>query len=73
MKQAAYYEAFAYNQQTHDHDVWVGTATLAAISKAGLKADLSYPLYGDEKLAIKGWACRSVNFRSAYDSGQVIG
>jgi hypothetical protein len=51
MKQTTYFEAFAYNPSTVSHDIWRGTATLAAIRKAGLNADLSYPLYGDEALA----------------------
>lgn len=53
MKQAAYYEAF------DDEGRWYGTATLAAITKAGLRADLRYIMYGRENLAVDGWACRA--------------
>ena len=59
MNQTAFYYAFAYNPSTVSHDIWAGTATLAAIRKAGLKADLSYPLYGDIKLAVDGWSFKA--------------
>jgi hypothetical protein len=53
MKRIAYYEAF-------DHfGNWIGTATLVAIRKAGLIADLSHPMYERENLALDGWACRA--------------
>lgn len=51
MKQVAYYEAFR-------RGVWVGTATLAAIIKAGCEAE-GPVLYGRETLAIDGWACKA--------------
>jgi hypothetical protein len=59
MSTVAYYEAFAYNPQTCSHDVWKGTATLDTIRKAGLKADLSHPMYADKSLAKDGWACKA--------------
>jgi hypothetical protein len=65
MNQTAYFHAFAYNPRTVDHDIWVGNATLAATKKAGLKADLSYPLYGDEKLAVDGWAFKAPHNKTA--------
>ena len=59
MKQVAFFEAFAFNPRTLQFDIWKGTATLDAIRKAGRAADLSYPLYGDEKLAVDGWDCKA--------------
>lgn len=59
MKQVVYYEAFDFNPSTCQNDIWRGTATLDAIRKARLKADLSYPLYGDEALSVDGWAFRA--------------
>jgi hypothetical protein len=58
MNQTAFYEAFAFNPSTCDYDLWMGTATIETIKKNGLKADLSYPLYGDEKLCVDGWGYR---------------
>jgi hypothetical protein len=59
MNQTRYFNAFAYNPSTVSYEIWAGTATLAAIRKAGLKADLSYPVYGDEKLAVDGWTFKA--------------
>lgn len=52
MDSVAYYEAF-------DGETWIGTATLEAIRRAGLRADLSYPMWGRKSLAKDGWACRA--------------
>jgi hypothetical protein len=59
MRQVAFFEAFAFNPSTLQFDIWKGTATLDAIKKAGLAVDLSYPLYGDDKLAVDGWGCKA--------------
>jgi hypothetical protein len=59
MKQAIFYEAFAYNPSTCQYDIWRGTATLETIRRYGLKPDLGYPLYADEKLAHDGWGIRA--------------
>jgi hypothetical protein len=48
MNQIASYPASAFNRSTCAYDDWRGNATLATIEKLGLKADLSYPLYGDK-------------------------
>jgi hypothetical protein len=53
MEQTSYFEAFDYEGR------WKGTATLAAITKAGLQADLKFVLYGRKNLAVDGWACRA--------------
>jgi hypothetical protein len=53
LRQAAYFEAFDH------HGRWIGTATLEAIYKAGLRADLRHIMYGRESLAVDGWACRA--------------
>ena len=58
-KQIVFYEAFAYNPSTASYDLWKGTAPLATIKKHGLVADLSYPLYGDEKMCVDGWGYRA--------------
>jgi hypothetical protein len=55
----AYYHAFGYDPRTVSYDRWRGVATLKAIGEAGLKADLSYPLYADESLANDGWTFRA--------------
>jgi hypothetical protein len=59
MKQVAFFEAFAFNPRTLQSDIWKGTATLDAINKTGPAADLSHPLYGDEKLAVDGWGYKA--------------
>jgi hypothetical protein len=59
MNDTAFYEAFAYNPRTVSYDIWRGTATLEAIRKADFKADLSYPLWGDKKTAVDGWAFKA--------------
>ena len=64
MTQIAYYEAFEFNPLTCDRDLWIGTAPLSTIRKYGLRADLSYPLYGDESLCVDGWACRGPRLRT---------
>ena len=49
-----YFEAFDHNNR------WIGTATIAAIQKADLFANLSHPYYGSETLgSATGWACRA--------------
>ena len=53
MRSVAYFEAF------DRFGNWFGTATLAAITKAGLVADLTYPLYAPVALTTDGWACRA--------------
>ena len=53
MKRVAYYEVFDLAGN------WIGTATLAAIRKAHLIADLSYPMFARADLAADGWACRA--------------
>jgi hypothetical protein len=63
--QVAFYEAFAFNPSTGDDDIWFGTAPLATIRKHGLKADLSYPLYGDATLCVEGWGYKSGAAREA--------
>jgi hypothetical protein len=65
MNQTAYFYAFAYNPLTVSYDLWIGTATLPAIREAGLRADLSYPMYGDEKLAVDGWAFKAPQHKAA--------
>jgi hypothetical protein len=59
VKRVAYYEAFSFGPLTGNEDKWFGTGTLIAIKAQGLRADLSYPMYGDERLAVDGWACRA--------------
>jgi hypothetical protein len=60
MKEIVFYEAFAFDPSTCDYDLWMGTATVAAIRRAGLRANLAYPYYGDETLGEDdGWACRA--------------
>jgi hypothetical protein len=59
MKQITFYDAFAYNPATCYPDRWMGTAPLETIQKHGLAADLSHPLYGDEKLCINGWGFKA--------------
>jgi hypothetical protein len=51
MKQVAYYEAFDH------YGTWYGTATLAAIKKAGLIPDLASLAYGRPRA--DGWGCRA--------------
>jgi hypothetical protein len=59
MKQVAFYEAFKRDPFT-GFGPWTGTATLEAIRKAGLLADLAYPYYGDPALGGEdGWACKA--------------
>jgi hypothetical protein len=53
LRQQEYFEA------SDDHGRWIGTATLEAIHKAGLHADLRCIMYGRESLALDGWACRA--------------
>ena len=57
-KQLVFFEAFEVNRFTGEKGRWRGTATLETIAKFGLAADLSYPLYGDESLAVDGWGYR---------------
>lgn len=57
--QIIFYEAFAFNPATCEYDLWRGTAPLETIRKHGPKADLSYPLYGDEKLCVDGWGYKA--------------
>ena len=52
-------EAFAFNPATCDYDLWMGTASLEAIKKHGLGADLSYPLHGDKKMCVDGWGFKA--------------
>jgi hypothetical protein len=59
MNQIASYPAFAFNRSTCAYDDWRGNATLATIEKLGLKADVSYPLYGDKALGVDGWAYKA--------------
>ena len=59
MKQIAFYEAFAFNPATCNYDRWMGTAPLETVRKYGLGADLSHPLYGDEKLCVNGWGYKA--------------
>jgi hypothetical protein len=59
MKQVMYYEVFDFNPSTCQKDTWRGTATFEAAAKAGLWADLSYPLYGDEAQSVDGWTFRA--------------
>lgn len=59
MAQIAFYETFAYDPITCGYDRWMGTAPLETVARHGLKADLSYPLYGDEKLCVEGWGFKS--------------
>jgi hypothetical protein len=54
-KQTVFFEAFEYDRLTSQKGRWRGTATLETINKFGLAVDLSYPLYGDESLAVDGW------------------
>jgi hypothetical protein len=58
-KQAVFFEAFEYNRLTSEVGRWRGTATLETIATLGLAADLSYPLYGDESLAVDGWGYKA--------------
>jgi hypothetical protein len=58
-KQAVFFEAFDRNRLTGEIGRWRGTATLETIAKLGLAADLSYPYYADESLAVDGWGCRA--------------
>jgi hypothetical protein len=57
---AAFFEAFAWNQVTGQYDIWLGTATRAAIAKLGPRARPE-GLVGYESAAKfpDGWACRS--------------
>lgn len=59
VKQIVFYEAFAYNPSTCSYDLWMGTAPLTTIRKRGLKADLSYALYGNEAMVVDGWGCKA--------------
>jgi hypothetical protein len=63
--QIIFYEAFAFNPSTCKDDIWFGAAPLATIKKRSLKADLSYPLYGDETLCVDGWGHKSAAAREA--------
>jgi len=58
-KQITFFEAFAYNPATCNFDIWKGTAPISTIKKFDLKADLSYPLYGDESMCVDGWGSRA--------------
>lgn len=53
MKIIAYYEAFDH------YGRWYGTATMAAIKKAGLLADLASIAFGPESLGKNGWGCEA--------------
>jgi hypothetical protein len=66
MKQMVFYETFAFNPSTLDFDVWMGTAPLETIRKHGLAANLSYPLYGDEKSCVNGWGHKSAAARARF-------
>ncbi len=59
MAQTIFYETFAFNPVTGQHDIWLGTATIAEVRKRQLYADFSYPLYGEESFAIGGWAYKT--------------
>jgi hypothetical protein len=58
-KQTVFFEAFEYNKLTGEVGRWRGTATPATIAKLGLAADLSYPLYADESVAVDGWGYKA--------------
>lgn len=59
MRQTAYFEAFDYQGR------WYGTATHAAIIRAGLLPNLRHSLFGRECLGgADGWACKSVFAKS---------
>ena len=58
-KQIVFYEAFAYNPSTCEYDLWMGTAPLATIKKYGLRADVSYPLYGSETMCVGEWGYKA--------------
>ncbi len=59
-QQAVYFEVFAFNPRTCEYDLWRGTATLAAATKAGLRADRTHPLYGAVAFGdADGWAFRA--------------
>lgn len=59
MNRIVFYNAFAYNAITCQFDLWRGTATPETIKKHGLGADLSYPLYGNEKQCVDGWGYKA--------------
>jgi hypothetical protein len=52
------FEAFAFNPQTADYDIWRGTGTWEAIKAAGCRADLSSLMYHPKELLVDGWALR---------------
>jgi hypothetical protein len=58
MNDAVFFHAFEFNRSTLEFDIWKGVATPEAIKAAGLAANLSYPLYGDARLAVDGGTYR---------------
>jgi hypothetical protein len=57
-KQVAFFEAYEVNSWG-EKGRWRGTATLKKIKELQLGADLWYPLYGDETLAVDGWGFKA--------------
>jgi hypothetical protein len=58
-KRVVFYHAYDYNKLTGEVGRWRGTATPETIAKLGMAADLSYPLYDYESVAVDGWAFRA--------------
>ena len=58
-KRIPFYQAYDYNKLTGEVDRWRGVATPETIAKLGLAADLWYPLYDYETVAVDGWAFRA--------------
>ena len=52
------YHANAYNHVTGQFDIWVGTGTLEAIEKRGLKPALQELLYCPKEWLTEGWRSR---------------
>ena len=53
----AVYYAMVFNPRTCDHDTWIGTASIEAILKAGLKPGLLIG-YHPKELLPGGWGYR---------------
>jgi hypothetical protein len=54
----AVYHALAFNPQTYEYDIWVGTGTRTAITKHGFQPDLSELLYCPKEWLVDGWRDR---------------
>jgi hypothetical protein len=60
MNSTAFFEAFAWNPANGQFDIWLGTATRAAIAKLGARAQAGFLAgYDSPDEFPDGWACRA--------------